>query len=123
MNGINRRTVFRGGAALLGGAGAGALAASASPFRALPDTGAAGSRALGQPTQRVLNWVGPAPADWVIPRADVDHNVVVVGGGQSGVGISYWLARKGIGRVSTIDEGEPGKAGGWGTLAPVAGFN
>lgn len=120
---ISRRNIFRGGAALLGGLGANSLLASASPFRALAAEEPAARLALASQTQRVLSWVGPAPVDWVAPRAGADHNVVVVGGGQSGVGISYWLARKGIGRVSTIDEGEPGRAGVWRTIARMQVLN
>lgn len=122
-NGISRRNIFRGGAALLGGLGAGTLVAPTSPFRALAAEAPIAREALASQTQRVLRWVGPAPADWVVPRAGADHNVVVVGGGQSGVGISHWLARKGIGRVSTIDEGEPGKAGVWRTIARMEVLN
>ena len=123
LAGISRRSIFRGGATLLGGLGATSLGATASPFRSLPGNGSASANDLANQTQRTLRWVGPAQADWVIPRAGVDHNVVVVGGGQSGVGISYWLARKGVGRVSTIDESEPGKAGVWRTIARMHVLN
>jgi FAD-dependent urate hydroxylase len=115
--GLDRRGLFRGGAAMLGGLGAGL-----SPFRALaaqPPQAAA----LSNQTQRVLRWAGPDPADWVSPRAGTDHNVVVVGGGQSGAGISYQLGRKGIGRVLTIDHAEPGQAGVFRTTARMRKLN
>ncbi|MES1262744.1 MAG: NAD(P)/FAD-dependent oxidoreductase, partial [Peristeroidobacter soli] len=47
----------------------------------------------------------------------IDHNVVIVGGGQSGVAIAYGLRRKGVGRVDVIDQAEPGQAGIWRTIA------
>src|ERR1700677_667123 len=107
---MDRRGVFRG-AAMIGGLGAAGMLASAGPFRALaaeqqrPEM----TEVLSDQTQRILRWTGPNPADWVNPRADVDHNVVVVGGGQTGVSIAYWLERRGIGRVVAIDQAEPGE--------------
>jgi cation diffusion facilitator CzcD-associated flavoprotein CzcO len=47
----------------------------------------------------------------------VDHNVVIVGGGQSGTAIAYGLKRKGIGQVELIDQAAPGQAGIWRTIA------
>ncbi len=47
----------------------------------------------------------------------VDHNVVIVGGGQSGIAIAYGLKRKGVGRVEVIDQEQPGMAGIWRTIA------
>src|SRR5580765_2787340 len=55
-----------------------------------------------------LRLIGPDPQDWVPERAapdgrPIDHNVVVVGGGQSGCAFAFGLRRAGIGRVSVID--------------------
>ncbi len=50
-------------------------------------------------------------------RTGVDHNVVIVGGGQSGLSIAYGLKRKGVGRVEVIDRAEPGGAGIWRNIA------
>ncbi len=116
---IGRRDVFRGAAAI-GGLGAAGMLASSGPFRAVaaeapPGHGAA--TVLDAQTQRILRWTGPSLADWVTPRAGLDHNVVVVGGGQTGVSLGYWLARKGIGGVEIIDQSEPGLAGIWRTIA------
>jgi cation diffusion facilitator CzcD-associated flavoprotein CzcO len=117
---IDRRGFFRGAAVLtLGGWSAtAALAqpgrpsgADADPARPSP------SDALEAQTQRALRWAGRDPADWVRARAGAEHNVVIVGGGQSGVAIAYGLKRKGVGRVAVIDQAEPGQAGIWRTIA------
>src|SRR5438445_10283616 len=52
--------------------------------------------------------IGPDPQDWVPQRSGpdgrpIDHNVLVVGGGQSGCAFAFALRRAGIGRVSVID--------------------
>jgi cation diffusion facilitator CzcD-associated flavoprotein CzcO len=55
-----------------------------------------------------LRLIGPDPQNWVPERAapdgrPIDHNVLVVGGGQSGCAFAFGLRRAGIGRVSVID--------------------
>jgi cation diffusion facilitator CzcD-associated flavoprotein CzcO len=55
-----------------------------------------------------LRLIGPDPQNWVPERAGpdggpIDHNVMVVGGGQSGCAFAFGLRRAGIGRVSVID--------------------
>lgn len=135
----SRRDVFRGGAAMLASLTAGATLASAFPFRVHaaeellsgppvpgpggPPTSAAALATLNDHTRRILHWVEPAPGDWVRPRDGVDYNVVVVGGGQSGSGISYTLARKGIGKVLTIDQAAPGQVGVFRTHARMRQLN
>jgi cation diffusion facilitator CzcD-associated flavoprotein CzcO len=58
--------------------------------------------------------IGPDPANWVPDRAGIDHNVVIVGGGQTGCGLSFALRRAGVGKVSVIDAAQDeAKAGGW----------
>ena len=63
--------------------------------------------------------IGPDPQNWVPERADpdgrpIDHNVVIVGGGQSGCAFAWALRRAGIGRVSVIDMAEDeNRAGVW----------
>jgi len=116
---LDRRSFFRG-AALLGGMGAAGLLPAFEPQRAWaaePEQNPGATEALAAQTQRVLRWSGPAPADWVRPRAGVDHDVVVVGGGQTGLSVAYGLRRAGIGRVELIDQAEPGQAGIWRTIA------
>ena len=117
---IDRRGFFRSAAALtVGGLGAATgLAQTASP----PETAAApasadAARQLEEQTRSALRWAGRDPADWVRARTGADHNVVIVGGGQSGLSIAYGLKRKGVGRVDVIDRAEPGGAGIWRNIA------
>ena len=106
---INRRSFFIGT-----GAVAGSLVATHARSNDLPTPNAL--EQLEAQTRRTLRWASRAP-DWVRPRADVDHNVVVVGAGQSGLGIACGLRRKGISRVAVIEVAEPGGAGIWRHIA------
>jgi cation diffusion facilitator CzcD-associated flavoprotein CzcO len=114
---IDRRNFFRGAAALtVGGFGATTgLAQTTSQSETAARADAA--RELEEQTARALRWAGRDPADWVRPRSGVDHNVVIVGGGQSGLSVAYGLKRKGVGRVTVIDRAAPGGAGIWRTIA------
>jgi cation diffusion facilitator CzcD-associated flavoprotein CzcO len=121
---IDRRAVLRGAALLtVGGLNASAvLAQTSAPQNSTPQTVPTADppdagRQLDAQTSRVLRWAGRDPADWVRARAGADHNVVIVGGGQSGVSIAYALRRKGVGRVEVIDQAEPGQAGIWRSVA------
>lgn len=120
---MDRRGFFRGAATLAVGGGIGASALLAPlqrnrAFGAEPEAeGAATGQQLAAQTQRALRWAGPDPTDWVRPRTGADHNVVIVGGGQSGLGIAYGLRRKGVGQVAIVDQSEPGQAGVWRTIA------
>ena len=61
-----------------------------------------------------LRLIGPDPQNWVPDRPGIDHNVVVVGGGQSGCAFAFALRRAGIGKVSVIDGAEDeARAGVW----------
>ncbi|MFM0741820.1 SidA/IucD/PvdA family monooxygenase [Paraburkholderia xenovorans] len=61
-----------------------------------------------------LRLIGPAPENWVPPRDGIDHNVVVVGGGQTGAAFAFALRRAGIGQVSVIDAAsDEAHAGVW----------
>jgi cation diffusion facilitator CzcD-associated flavoprotein CzcO len=118
---IDRRSLLRGAALLtVGGLGTPtALAQVAGPTNA---PAGAGTRAdaieqLEAQTGRTLRWAGRDPANWVRARAGVDHNVVIVGGGQSGVAIAYGLRRKGVGGIEVIDQADPGQAGIWRNIA------
>jgi cation diffusion facilitator CzcD-associated flavoprotein CzcO len=115
---LDRRGFFRGAAGLaIGGLGATtALAQTGTPYTGDPPSADA-ARALEEQTQSALRWAGRDPADWVIPRNGADHNVVIVGGGQSGLSIAYGLKRKGVGRVEVIDRAQPGQAGIWRSIA------
>ncbi|MHC2435968.1 FAD-dependent oxidoreductase [Bradyrhizobium sp. USDA 4451] len=68
--------------------------------------------------REALRLIGPDPQNWVPDRDGLDHNVVVVGGGQSGSTFAFALRRAGIGKVSVIDAAaDAGKAGVWLTSA------
>lgn len=61
-----------------------------------------------------LRLLGPDPENWVPDRPGIDHNVVIVGGGQTGAAFAYALRRAGIGKVSVIDAAEnEAQAGVW----------
>jgi FAD-dependent urate hydroxylase len=65
-----------------------------------------------------LRLIGPDPQNWVPDRPGIDHNVVIVGGGQTGSAVCFALRRAGIGKVSVIDAAEDeGRAGVWLTAA------
>jgi cation diffusion facilitator CzcD-associated flavoprotein CzcO len=55
------------------------------------------------PAREALRLIGPDPQNWVPNRPGIDHNVAIVGGGQSGCAFAFALRRAGIGRVSLID--------------------
>lgn len=114
---LDRRDFFRGAAALaMGGLGAGATSAQTPQTQGA--NGAVDRNAeLKTQTERALRWNGRDPVDWVRARPGVDHNVVIVGGGHSGVAIGYGLKRKGVGNVEIIDQVDPGHAGIWRNIA------
>ncbi len=119
-NQIDRRGFFRGAAMLtISGLGATAgLTQTNGPRDSATDAEPAdASEQLEAQTQRAQRWAGRDPANWVRARAGVDHNVVIVGGGQSGTAIAYGLKRKGVGHVEVIDQAESGQAGIWRTIA------
>src|SRR5579862_8852378 len=65
-----------------------------------------------------LRLIGPDPQNWVPDRIGIDHNVVLVGGGQTGCALAFALRRAGIGRISVIDAAEDeARAGVWLTAA------
>ncbi len=68
--------------------------------------------------RNALRLIGPAPADWVPDRPGIDHNVLIVGGGQTGSALSFALRRAGIGKVAVIDAApDETSAGVWLTAA------
>ncbi|HEY4042938.1 MAG TPA: FAD/NAD(P)-binding protein, partial [Rhodopila sp.] len=65
-----------------------------------------------------LRLIGPDPQNWVPDQAGIDHNVVLVGGGQTGCALAFALRRAGVGKVSVIDAAEDEtQAGIWRTAA------
>ncbi|MGW6129083.1 SidA/IucD/PvdA family monooxygenase [Cellulomonas sp. NPDC055163] len=65
---------------------------------------------------RIRRLFGPDPAPWV-RESSTDHDVVVVGGGQSGLAIGFALRRAGTGRVQVLDAAAPDGTGVWTTTA------
>lgn len=61
---------------------------------------------------RALQSLSPVQ-DWVVPRPDTTHDVVLVGGGQNGVALAFLLKRLGVRRVFTIDSAPEGEQGVW----------
>jgi len=115
---LDRREFFRGAAAVaVGSLGVSTAAAQSGAGAGAPDPDAAAAERLDAQTRDAQRWLGPEPANWVRARDGVDHNVVIVGGGQSGLSIAYQLKRKGVGGVEVIDQAEPGRTGIWRTIA------
>src|SRR3954453_23783302 len=64
--------------------------------------------------RNALRLISPDPQNWVPDLPGIDHNVAIVGGGQSGCAFAFALRRAGIGRVSVIDMAEDeNRAGIW----------
>lgn len=64
--------------------------------------------------REALRLLGPLPEDWVPRREGIDHNVVLVGGGQNGCAYAFALRRAGIGQVAVIDAApDAASAGLW----------
>ncbi|MFG1280019.1 FAD-dependent oxidoreductase [Xanthobacter autotrophicus] len=82
-----------------------------APDASAPDAGALAR--LAQAARRELELIGETGADWVLPADGTDHNVVVIGAGQSGLSIALGLRRAGIGRVSVVDAAPRGEEGVW----------
>lgn len=65
---------------------------------------------------RLLRLFGPPPHSWV-RESSADHDVLVVGGGQAGLGIGFALRRAGVERFSVVDAAEPADKGVWRSVA------
>jgi cation diffusion facilitator CzcD-associated flavoprotein CzcO len=67
---------------------------------------------LDAAARAALRLLGPAPENWVPDRSAIDHNVCIVGGGQTGAAIAFALRRAGIGKVTVIDAAPDGASSG-----------
>ncbi|MDH2356134.1 NAD(P)/FAD-dependent oxidoreductase [Bradyrhizobium sp. SSUT112] len=68
--------------------------------------------------RETLRLIGADPQNWVPDRDGVDHNVAIIGGGQSGSAFAFALRRAGIGRVTVIDAADDAASSGpWLTSA------
>jgi cation diffusion facilitator CzcD-associated flavoprotein CzcO len=73
---------------------------------------------LDHSAAEALRLLGPAPANWVPAHHGIDHNVAIVGGGQTGTALAFALQRAGIGGISVIDAAaDASQAGVWLTRA------
>lgn len=68
---------------------------------------------LARDAVRDLARIGEEGANWVPVADGFDHNVLVVGAGQSGLSAAFGLRRAGIGGVSVVDAAPSGKEGIW----------
>ncbi len=62
--------------------------------------------------REALRLIGPDPQNWVPDRPGIDHNAMIVGGGQSGCAFAFALRRAGIGKVTVIDKAADEAAAG-----------
>lgn len=72
--------------------------------------------ALPAYTAHVRDLFGSTATPWV-RETGTDHDVLVVGAGQAGLGVGFALQRFGISRVSVIDAAAPGEKGVWRSIA------
>jgi cation diffusion facilitator CzcD-associated flavoprotein CzcO len=80
----------------------------------------AGLPALEAEVARQLSLIGHGGADWTRPRTHADghvYDVIVVGGGQSGLSAAFGLLRERVSNVLVIDESPEGYEGPWETYA------
>src|ERR1700704_7141550 len=67
-----------------------------------------------QNARNALRLIGPDPANWVPDRPGIDHNVAIVGAGQTGCALAFALRRAGIGKVTVLEAApDEQRAGIW----------
>src|SRR3984885_11718590 len=59
-----------------------------------------------------LRLLGPDPANWVPDRPGIDHNVAIIGGGQTGCAMAFALRRAGVGKVTVLEAAADEKRAG-----------
>lgn len=73
---------------------------------------------LDADARTALRLIGPDPRNWVPDHPGVDHNVAIIGGGQTGSTLAFALRRAGIGKVTVLDAAaDEAHAGIWLTAA------
>jgi len=75
-----------------------------------------GLDALNEQVRADLAKLGAGAPTWVRPREGV-YDVVIVGGGQSGLGAAFGLMRERVSNLLVIDENPAGQEGPWDTYA------
>lgn len=76
--------------------------------------------ALNERVKADLSYLAFGGTDWVLPRDPSEghvYDVVIVGGGQSGLGAAFGLLRERISNILIIDENSEGLEGPWETYA------
>ncbi|QTL05728.1 NAD(P)/FAD-dependent oxidoreductase [Aquabacter sp. L1I39] len=69
--------------------------------------------ALAAAAARDVALLGDDAQGWVPERPGVDHDVLIVGGGQTGCAVAFALRRAGVTRTSVIDAAPAGREGVW----------
>jgi len=67
--------------------------------------------ALNERVRTDLSYINFGGTDWIQPRSHKDGHVydaIIVGGGQSGLGIAFGLLRERISNILVIDENPEG---------------
>jgi FAD-dependent urate hydroxylase len=73
---------------------------------------------LDAAARNALRLIGPDPSNWVADRPGIDHNVAIIGGGQTGSTLAFALRRAGVGKVTVLDAApDEAHAGIWLTAA------
>lgn len=72
---------------------------------------------LAEKARRDVLYLGEETPNWVPPKDGTDVDVLVIGGGQSGMAASFLLRRAGIGRIRVVDAAPQGAEGVWLTTA------
>ena len=76
--------------------------------------------ALNETVREDLEKLNIGRAGWLKPRTHADghvYDVIVIGGGQSGLGTAFGLRRERIDNVLVLDENPAGQEGPWVTYA------
>src|SRR6478752_6979269 len=69
---------------------------------------------LDEGARDALRLLGGVPPNWVPDRPGIDHNVAIIGGGQTGCALAFALRRAGIGKVTVLDAApDEQRAGIW----------
>ncbi|WP_434751900.1 NAD(P)-binding domain-containing protein [Paenibacillus amylolyticus] len=79
-----------------------------------------GLEALNEQVKRDLAYLSFGGTNWVRTQEHLEghvYDVVIVGGGQSGLGAAFGLLRERISNILIIDENAAGKEGPWDTYA------
>lgn len=60
-----------------------------------------------------LRLLGLGNNNWIAPRQGVDHDVAIIGGGQSGITVAHALLRAGVANVTVLDAGRSESDSAW----------